>query len=188
MIDDITDEFETITQQLDISDRADYTTTKPAFVMLKDHTENFRNNPQVRLINPTKPEQGRASKRMLDRINAKIKAKNKLNQWTSTADVLTWFTELPDKGSLTFVIFDIVDFYPSISLELLSACLNWAKKFTKINEIEIDTIMHARRTLLYDNNRKAWEKWEGRKQFDVSMGAYDGAEICELVGSYALSQ
>ena len=28
-----------------------------------------------------------------------------------------------------------------------------------------------------------------RKQFDVSiMGAYDGAEICELVGLYALSQ
>ena len=48
--------------------------------------------------------------------------------------------------------------------------------------------MHARRTLLYDNNNRAWEKREGRNQFDVSMGAYDGAEICELVGLYALSQ
>ena len=48
--------------------------------------------------------------------------------------------------------------------------------------------MHARRTLLYDNNDKVWGKQVGRKQFDVSMGAYDGAEICELVGLYTLAQ
>ena len=52
VIDNIADEFEEIAQQLDISERIDCTTTKPAFVTLKDHKENFRNNPQVRLINP----------------------------------------------------------------------------------------------------------------------------------------
>ena len=128
VINDIAEECESIAEQLDISDRVDCTTTKPAFVTLKDHKENFRSKPQVRLINPTKPELGRVSKRMLDRINTCIKAKTNLNQWTSTTDVLKWFAELQDKSSLTFVVFDIVDFYPSISLELLTNCLTWAKK------------------------------------------------------------
>ena len=103
-------------------------------------------------------------------------------------DVIKWFKNLTNKKSLTFLIFDIVDFYPSISQELLSKSLKWAKTFTSISDIEYRTIMHARRTLLYDNKNVPWIKREGIKQFDVSMGAYDGAEICELVGLYALNQ
>ena len=34
----------------------------------------------------------------------------------------------------------------------------------------------------------AWRKKEGPGLFDVTMGSYDGAEICELVGIFALSQ
>ena len=33
------------------------------------------------------------------------------------------------------------------------------------------------------NNQQAWMKKESRL-FDVTMGAYDGAEVCELIGSY----
>ena len=159
---------------------------KPAFVTLKDHKDNFRSHPKTRLINPTKSELGRVSKQMLDRINADIRAKTKPNQWTNTTDVIDWFVKLPDKNTLTFLVFDIVDFYPSITQELLSTCLNWAKRYTKIKDIEYDTIIHARRTLLYDNNNATWVKRETKQEFDVSMGAYDGAEICELVGLYAL--
>ena len=99
---------------------------------------------------------------MLDFINSGIRSKTNPNQWTNTADVLNWFTELEDKETLTFIVFDIVDFYPSISIELLSTCLDWAKKFTTVRDDEVETIMHARRTLLYDNNNKAWEKQKGR--------------------------
>ena len=89
--------------------------------------------------------------------------------------------------SLTFLLFDIVDFYPSITQDLLTTCLGWAKNFTEIKDIEIDTIMHARRTLLFDNDNTTWVKRGAEHQFDVSMGAYDGAEVCKLVGLYALS-
>ena len=33
-----------------------------------------------------------------------------------------------------------------------------------------------------------WQKRDATQAFDVSMGAYDGAEICELVGLYALAK
>ena len=48
--------------------------------------------------------------------------------------------------------------------------------------------MHARRTILFDNNNTPWVKKETKREFDVSMGAFDGAEVCELVELYALEQ
>ena len=52
-----------------------------------------------------------------------------------TTDVIDWFNELPDKNTLTFLVFDIVDFYPSITQDLLTTCLGWAKNFTEIKDM-----------------------------------------------------
>ena len=45
---------------------------------------------------------------------------------------------------------------------------------------------HSRKSLLFNNN-ETWAK-KGDSLFDVTMGAYDGAEVCELVGCFMLSQ
>ena len=45
---------------------------------------------------------------------------------------------------------------------------------------------HARKSLLFDKNQ-AWKKKDG-DLFDVTMGAYDGAEVCELVGIFILNE
>ena len=42
------------------------------FITLKDHKENFFNNPTVWLINPAKNELGRISKAILDNINKRL--------------------------------------------------------------------------------------------------------------------
>ena len=47
-------------------------------------------------------------------------------------------------------------------------------------------IQHARRSLLF-NKGEPWVK-KAEEHFDVTMGAYDGAEVCELVGIYIQSQ
>ena len=47
--------------------------------------------------------------------------------------------------------------------------------------------MHAKNTLLFSNGEQ-WFKKDGNKNFDVPMGCYDGAEICELIGIYLLYQ
>ena len=45
---------------------------------------------------------------------------------------------------------------------------------------------HARKSLLFCNG-KPWMKREGNL-FDVTMGAYDGAEVCKLVGIFMLNK
>ena len=47
--------------------------------------------------------------------------------------------------------------------------------------------MQARKTLLF-NDSKPWLKKFGNEDFDVPMGCFDGAEVCELVGSLILTK
>ena len=82
--------------------------------------------------------------------------------------------------------FDIAEFYPSISEDLLRKALRWAKAQVTITDNEEEVIFNARKSLLFCDC-KAWAKKDGRGLFDVTMGSYDGAEVCELVGSFALN-
>jgi len=84
------------------------------------------------------------------------------------------------------VQFDIVDFYPSISSELLTNSIQFAAQHVDISAETTDVVMHARKSLLFNNN-STWIKKNG-SLFDVTMGSYDGAEVCELVGIYILSR
>ena len=62
--------------------------------------------------------------------------------------------------------------------------LDFANSYINIPENEKKIINHARKTLLF-NKQQAWIKKESGL-FDVTMGTYDGAEVCELVGSFFL--
>ena len=157
-----------------------------AFFTLKDHKANFINNPTVRLINPAKNEVGRISKVILDKINNKLRDTLQVNQWKSTASVINWFRNIKEKNLHKFIIFDIKDFYPSISQELLQKSLNFAQRFIDINTNDKEIIFHSRKSLLFTNT-DTWMK-KNNTLFDVTMGAYDGAEVCELIGIYLLHQ
>ena len=82
-------------------------------------------------------------------------------------------------------MFDIKDFYPSIKEKLLWEAIRFAKLYISITNKDIETIFHDRKSLLY-YNKEPWVK-KGERNFDVSMGAYDGAEVCELIGIFMLS-
>ena len=92
---------------------------------------------------------------------------------------------IPNKADYTFTMFDIKDFYPSISESLLIEALDFAKRYTDVPKKDLEVIMHARKSLLF-NSGHVWIKKKGGL-FDVTMGAFDGAEVCELVGSYMLN-
>ena len=51
---------------------------------------------------------------------------------------------------------------------------------TNISKSDFEVIFHARKSLLFHSNQP-WIKRDSNT-FDVTMGAYNGAEICELVG------
>ena len=81
--------------------------------------------------------------------------------------------------------FDIEEFYPSISKELPLKAIAYAKTLVNINDEEINTTVHSRKSLLFDNT-DLWIKKNGDPDFDVVIGSFDGAELCELVGLYIL--
>ena len=56
-----------------VSDRMEYLANQQSFITLKDHKDNFQNNPTCRLINPTKSEMGLISKQILERVNKDIR-------------------------------------------------------------------------------------------------------------------
>jgi hypothetical protein len=125
------------------------------------------------------------SKTHLDRINSEIRQKLTLNQWKNTSDVITWFSKIDKKQECCFIQLDIKEFYPSITKTIFEDALNFAKTQTTIGRDEIRTITHCRKSLLFSNN-ETWVKKNTNNCFDVTMGSYDGAEICELVGLYIL--
>ena len=163
------------------------TARKECFVTIKDHKEDFPNSIKTRLINPSKPEMGKVSKKYLGDINKAIAASSKVNLWRNTSTVLDWFTNTTNKGSSRFIKFDIVEFNPSISENLLDKAINYAKSITTINDEAIAIIKNARKSLLFDL-KEPWMKKGNNPMFDVTMGSYDGAEICELVGLFLLNR
>lgn len=174
-------------QSLEIDDRVETIASRTPYITLKDHKENFRNNPQCRLINPTKSELGKVSKIILERINKKLLQATKVQQWKNTNAVLQWFDNTTGKQDCTFISFDIVNFYPSIGQTTLDNSIKFASRYTNITTEEKCIIDHARQSLLFTDN-EPWIKKTGNSMFDVTMGSYDGAEVCELVGLFILNQ
>ena len=178
---DINKDAKDIAKKLKISDRIEILPQQQAFITLKDHKDNFQNNPKCRLINPAKSEMGVISKQILERVNTEIRKNLSVNQWRNTSAVIEWFKNIQEKDRCTFTVFDIEEFYPSISEKLLDQSIEFAKNYTEITDDELRIIHHARKSLLFDKN-EPWVKKNSRNAFDVTMGSYDGAEICELVG------
>ena len=67
---------------------------------------------------------------------------------------------------------------------MIKEALDFAKTKVSISNTDENTILHARKSLLFDGTH-VWIKKKGGL-FDVTMGAYDGAEVCELVGTFLL--
>ena len=95
----------------------------------------------------------KTSKSILDTVNSKIREQTGVNQYQFACS-----QSFPLKNQKSFISFDIVDFYSSITESLLDQT--------------IDSL--------------PWVKRDSSNAFDVTMGRYDGAEICELVGLFIL--
>ena len=180
----ITLKDKTIAEKLELDDRVEVSASRDSFITPKDHKPDFINNPTCRLINPRKSEIGIISKNILDCINKEIIQATKVNMWKSTNNTIEWFKAIQEKYKHAFITFDVCDFYPSISEELLLNALDYASRFTTITQQDHHIIIHVKRSLLYHQN-SLWTK--NTNMFDVTMGSYDGAEMCELIGAYMLS-
>ena len=175
-----------IVSELELEDRVFQTTERQPFITIKDHKENYQNNPTCRLINPSKPEIGRISQKITKNINSVVREKTGFKQWQNTGAVINWFKNIENRKKKRFIQFDVVSFYPSISSELMEAAIDWARNFIQISDREKRIIMESKKSLIFKNG-EPWTK-KGGSVFDVAQGSYDGAEACELVGLFILSK
>ena len=70
-----------------------------------------------------------------------------------------------------FIKFDIVEFYPSISEQLLDKSINYARSLSTIDDNVIAIIKHARKSLFDKNN--IWIKKGENTMFHITMGSFD---------------
>ena len=95
-----------------------------------------------------------------------------MNQWQDSDAVINWFKNIKNKSTT---------FYPLISKDLLLKAIDYAKRFVSINNDEIKTIMHSRKSLLFSGT-DVWIKKDGVKDFDLTMGSFDREETFKVVG------
>ena len=108
-----------ITDKLEISDRVERLALKDAYITVKDHKPQFLNQIKCRLINPTKSETGKISKKILDNINSQIITKLNLRLLKNTGETIAWFKSIENKNRKSFIQLDIVNYYPSVTEKLL---------------------------------------------------------------------
>ena len=174
-------------EHLGISDGIKCYSDQHAFITLKDHKGNFKNNPKCRLINPSKREVGRISKAYLSNIISTLAGEIRTNQWRNTQQVINWFKNLWHKDNRRFIKSDISDFYPSILEDILSRAISYARTIITIEDKVIDAIKLARKSLLF-GKEGTWVKRGENPLFDVTLGSFDGTEICKIVGIYLLEK
>ena len=146
---------------------------------------HFANKLTCRLINPTKSEIDKVSKKILDHINSTIAKKHNFNQWKNTTAVINWFKSIKNKQHFCFICFDIEEFYPSISQDLLNKALDFAFNYDNINTDERNIIIHAKNSILI-HKHIPWQK-KGNTTFDVTMGSFLLSQLQDLninVGLY----
>ena len=159
-------------------------TESEAFITVKDHKNNFPLNIECRLINPGKNHIGKISKEILENIVNEIRSQTNLKQWKNSSEVIKWFNTIECKTNKCFITFDIEKFYPSIKREHLVKAIKFARIYTTITENDMKIIEHTCISILTHENRN-WIKSED-SLFDVPMGSFFGAELCDLIGLYIL--
>ena len=75
----------------------------------------------------------------LSNIIATLAEKCVSNQWRNTPQVISWFKNLKHKENQRFIKFDITDFYPLISEDILSGANSYAKTMITIENKVIDS-------------------------------------------------
>ena len=91
-----------------------------------------------------------------------------------------------NRSQCKFIQLDIAEFYSSILEERLDNAILFAQQHMHIPEKDLHIIKHCRKSLLCNDNEPL-KKNNTENCFDVNMGSFDGAEICELIGIHVLS-
>ena len=94
-------------EKLKILDKMKFMDESVAYITIRDHKEYFPENPSFRLINSSKSDIEKISKRILHQINENISQNTNVNQWKNSTSVIDWFKGINNKSQYMFLAFDI---------------------------------------------------------------------------------
>ena len=174
-------------KKLERANRIECRAKYPAFISVKDHKPNFQSSLPCRLINPSKSDIGKISKSILDKVNQNLRKKLQFNPWRKSENIIDWFKKIENKSNYVFIKFDIAEFYPSVSETILRTAIRFAEEHVEITDEEKRKNFHCQKSLLFYKN-EPWKKKDSDSCFHVTMGSYNGTELCEFIGIYLLLQ
>ena len=151
------------------------------FITLKYHKTNFENNATATLINPAKNEIGRISKVIFKNIK-NYKITYSYNSGI-IQQVINWLMKIENKNK-KIMIFNIKDFYSSISKKLLDDVINFSQQHIQIKRENFSIIQHARKSLLHNKEVLLQKK---HQPFGRSNGILQWGWDFELVGMILLN-
>ena len=94
--------------------------------------------------------------------------------------------EIDRLGGMLIWFYSCMAFYLEHYFLLIYCCVNWFLSEISKSLLDLQIIKHCRKSLLHHEN-ETWKKKNWDNCFDVTMGSYDEAEVCELVGILLLS-
>ena len=101
---------------------------------------------------------GKVLQQKLETINCKVRENLGVQQWRSTNEVLVWFRNQKFTRNSKFIVFDVINHYPSFTLELFKKSLDFAATITDISIV----ICKLARMKSYKNH-KTYTNWYKKK-------------------------
>ena len=72
-------------------------------------------------------------------MNKEITSSIQVNQWKNFSVVIKWFRNIENKPKFSLIIFDIQEFYPSISLSLFNKAIKFVKEICILSNDDIQS-------------------------------------------------
>ena len=79
-----------------------------------------------------------------------------------------WFNKIENKSTKIFIKLHIVDFYPSITKQIVTNATNFVKTYTNISNEEVNVIIHACKLVL-SHKTKLWSKSSSNSNFAMGL-------------------
>ena len=154
-----------------------------AFITTKYHKEGSSHTLSFSLKNPSNLDIEKIGKLSLDTVNKNDSKETTMTQLKKTSQITNKFKNIKNKEKpSSLATFYVENFYPFISIDLFKDAANYAKAIANKNDRQLYIIIQSRKSMLFNNN-ELWVKRTGGENIDISMGCYDGAVVCELVGT-----
>ena len=88
--------------------------------------------------------------------------------WESSYGTIEWFGRIGNRSKAAFVQFDIINFCPSMTKNILIGSIGYARRCIDITVEQYEIVLACRKAVL-GNSDSTWVK-NGLDNFDVPMG------------------